>query len=49
MRGIINNAKDKIVLSLSGMLFLPLIVWLIAIINKIDLNTFLHSEVIIVF
>lgn len=39
------NAKDNLVLSLSGMTLWPLIFIIIAIISKIDLNTFVHSEV----
>lgn len=49
MRSIIKNATDKLVLSLSGMTLWALIVWIFTIINKIDLNTLVHSEVIIAF
>lgn len=47
--GIIKNATDKLVLSLPGMTLWPIIVQIIAIINKMHLNTFVHSEVSIAF
>lgn len=47
MGGVIKDAKDKFALSLSGIMLLQPIFGIIAIINKIDLYTSVHSEVLI--